>query len=92
MNPHDNANDASGKDKDVTIIVNGRPKVVPKGEISFETVVLLAFSTPHTGPDYEYTVTYAKGHDSKKEGALTAGNSVRVKDGMIFNVTETNKS
>jgi hypothetical protein len=78
--------------KRVTIIVNGRPKVVEKTKISFEEVVRLAFPNPHTGPDYEYTVSYSRGPEPKKEGTLTAGQTVNVKEGMVFDVTETNKS
>lgn len=85
MNPQDH-------EKDVTIIVNGRPKAVPKGDISYDTVVRLAFPNPKPGPDFEYVVTYTNGHNDNKEGTLTPGHTVKVKEGMIFNVTETNKS
>lgn len=84
MTPHD--------DKQTNIIVNGRPRKVTQSELSFDEVVRLAFANPHTGPDWEYTVTYSRGQSPKHEGTLTAGNSVPVKDGMVFNVTETNKS
>lgn len=77
--------------KEVTIIVNGREKQFPKEEISFAEVVALAFDTPHS-PDTMYTVSYRRGHGNKPEGTLVEGQSVKVKDGMIFNVTATNKS
>lgn len=77
--------------KEVTIIVNGREKQFPKEEISFAEVVALAFDTPPSS-DTLYTVTYKRGHGSKPEGTLVEGQSVKVKDGMIFNVTATNKS
>lgn len=76
--------------KEVTIIVNGREKQYPKEEISFAEVVALAFENP--SKDTMYTVTYKKGHGNKPEGTLVEGQSVKVKDGMIFNVTATNKS
>ena len=79
-------------EKDVTIIVNGTPKVVTKGKMSFEDLVELAYPNHETGPDIEYTITYTKGPDDSKEGKLTAGKSVNVKDGMIFDVYKTNKS
>src|SRR5438045_2761612 len=83
----------AGGHKKVTIIVNGRPREVEKEKISFEEVVLLAFpSAQLQNPDFEYTVTYAKGPKDNKEGTLTKGKSVQVHDGMTFNVTETNKS
>lgn len=76
--------------KTVTIIVNGRPKEVEKDEITYADVVALA--GVQTGPDTEVTVTYSKGEDKKPKGSLVAGESVKAKDGMIFNVTATNKS
>ena len=78
--------------KQVTIIVNGRPREVEKTELSFEEIVRLAFPNATFGPDFEYTVTFSKGPNAKKEGTLTAGQTIKVKDGMVFNVTETNKS
>lgn len=92
MSTQDSAAKQQEHTRQVTIIVNGRPRQVDKTELSFEDIVRLAFPNPHFGPDYEYTVTYSKGHDPKKEGTLTAGQTIKVKDGMVFNVTETNKS
>jgi len=77
---------------EVTIYVNGRPRTVEKREHTFDEVVRWAYPNPHSGPDYEYTVTYSKGPDGKKEGILVAGQTIKVKEGMIFNVYETNKS
>lgn len=77
--------------KEVTIIVNGREKQFPKEDISFAEVVALAFDTPPS-PDTMYTVSYRRGHGNKPEGTLVEGQSVKVKEGMIFNVTATNKS
>ena len=92
MNMQDSAAKQQEHTKQVTIIVNGRPREVDKTELSFEDIVRLAFPNPRSGPDFEYTVTYSKGPEPKKEGTLTAGQTVKVKEGMIFNVTETNKS
>ena len=80
-----------GQAHEVTIIVNGREKRVAKEEISFLEVVALAFDTPPS-KETMYTVTYRRGQDDKPEGTLVEGQSVKVKDGMIFNVTATNKS
>jgi hypothetical protein len=75
----------------VTIIVNTRPHPVDKDKISFDEVVKLAFPTP-PGPEILYTVSYSKGPDKKPNGTLVEGQSVEVKDGMVFSVTATNKS
>lgn len=79
-------------DKEVTIIVNTREKTWNKKEISYEEVIVLAFGSYSNDENVVYTVTYSKGHDSHHEGSLVKGDSVKVKDGMIFNVTQTNKS
>lgn len=80
------------KTKTVTIVVNGREMEVDKDEISFAEVVKLAFGQPPEGGNIMYTVTYKRGHGKKPEGTLVEGESVKVKEGMIFNVTRTDKS
>lgn len=82
---------APGHDKEFVIIVNGREKVFTEREITFRQVVELAFGAYEENPDIVYTVSYSKGED-KKEGTMTVGTSVKVKDRMIFNVTRTNRS
>jgi hypothetical protein len=79
----------NNKHNEFTIIVNTREKKWPKETISYEEVVELAYPGHPVDPNIVYTVNYKKGHD---EGSLTKGKSVEVKDGMIFNVTPTNKS
>ena len=76
--------------KDVTITVNGREKIVEKRKYSFDEIVRLAFPSPN--PNFEYAVTYSRGEHPQKEGTLVSGQSVNVKEGMKFDVTETNKS
>jgi hypothetical protein len=79
--------------KTVTIIVNGRPKTWPKNEdITFEQVVALAFPNPPSGDGVQFTVQYTRGHGNKPAGTLVEGQSVKVKDGMEFDVTQTNRS
>ncbi len=81
-----------GRNKEYTIIVNGRAKVVTKKELSFAEVVALAFDNPPQGPNVVITVTYRRGEGNKPEGSLIEGETVKIKEGMIFNVTATNKS
>jgi hypothetical protein len=80
-----------GNDNTVTVIVNARPKTVPKGKITFDQVVALADGLPK-GPQVLYTVLYRKGEDKKPQGSLVAGEDVNVKDGMIFDVSATDQS
>jgi hypothetical protein len=93
MTTQESTNEQKGTAKSVTIIINGRPKVVEKTTLSFMDVVLLAYPNAQLeNPDFEYKVTYTKGHSENQEGTLIKGQSVKVKEGMIFNVSETNKS
>lgn len=78
--------------KSVTIIVNTREKVVPKGKIPYETVVELAFGEVPTGDGITITVTYRRGHADKPQGSLVPGRSVEVVEGMIFDVERTDRS
>jgi hypothetical protein len=74
------------------IIVNGRPKTVRRSKLTFAQVVALAFDPVPTGPNWEFTVTYRNGPHANPQGTLVEGGSVRIKKGMIFNVTATDKS
>jgi hypothetical protein len=76
----------------ITIIVNTRPHEVTKEKISFEEVVALAFGDVPAGDNVAFSVTYRRGTGEKPSGSLVEGASVKVKDGMIFNVTKTDKS
>lgn len=83
---------AGGK-KMVVIIVNGRPKEVYEKELSFEEIVNLAFdNNPPTGDNIVITVTFTKGPGAKKEGSLLPGDTVKIRDRMVFNVSATDKS
>lgn len=79
-------------DKDFNIIVNGRPNVVSQRELTFTEVVALAFGNMPAGPNVVFTVTYRRGEGNKPEGTMVEGESVKIKEGMVFNVTATDKS
>lgn len=75
------------------IVVNGRPKTVPKlADVTYDEVVRLAFPNPQTGDGVQYTVQYTRGPGHKPSGTLVEGQSVKVKAGMEFDVTPTNRS
>lgn len=76
----------------VCIFVNTVEEYVKPGEISFSELVKLAFPDLQVTPITELTVTYRKGHHNQPAGSLIAGESVKVKKGMIFDVTATDKS
>jgi hypothetical protein len=79
--------------KTVTIVVNTREKSVEKNrEISFEEIVSLAYDgNPPSGPYLEFTVMYRRGLGNK-DGSLVAGQAVKVKEGMLFSVSATDRS
>lgn len=82
---------ASGpKPKAYTIQVNGRQRVVDEKKQSYRDIVQLAYPDPNF-ETYMYTVTFLKG-EGNREGDLVDGESVNVKDGMIFNVRRSDKS
>ncbi len=75
-----------------TIIVEGTPHEWPKGEITYAQVVTLEVPDYSKHPEITYSVKYKNGPRNKPEGALSPGGSVKVKDGMIFSVSETGQS
>jgi Multiubiquitin len=78
--------------KIVTIIVEGNPYEWPKEKISYAEVVTLEVPNYPQHPEITYSVKYKKGHGDKPEGVLSPGASVRVKEGMVFSVSETGQS
>ncbi|MDA3837482.1 MAG: multiubiquitin domain-containing protein [Candidatus Delongbacteria bacterium] len=81
-----------GQDKIYTIIVNGREKQWEGKVITFKEVVILAFEVFNPDPRVTYTVTYTRGTGNKPEGIMDQDDEVKIKEGMIFNVTATDKS
>jgi Multiubiquitin len=75
-----------------TVIVNGQKKTVTTKKVSFSEIVKLAFPTPPEGVNILYTVSYEDGPRINPQGSLKEGQSVSVKNWMIFNVTATDKS
>lgn len=84
--------EGNGQDKTYNIVVNGRPKTVVTKELTFATVIALAFDNPSTGENTIFTITYRRGNGDKPEGSMVEGDTVKIKEGMIFNVTATDKS
>lgn len=80
-----------GHDKVFHIFINGREREFTGSEISFTQVVELANLGPG-GDRIVFTVTYKRGHGNKPEGTMVEGDKVKVKEGMRFSVTRTDKS
>jgi hypothetical protein len=86
-----NTHEEHGNPHEITIIVNGRERSVEEKEVSFEEVVALAFANPPTGDNVVITVAYRRAAGNRS-GDLVPGQSVKVKEGTIFDVTATDKS
>lgn len=79
--------------KDYTIIVNTREKTVSQKELTFTEIVALAFDNPPTGANVMFTVTYRRGQGEKPEGTMVETDApLKLKKGMIINVSATDKS
>jgi hypothetical protein len=80
------------KSKVLEIIVNGQPKEVEDKRLSFKQVIELAFPNAQFGPRIVYTVTYKNGPKPNPKGVMVEGDVVKIKEGMVFNVSRTDKS
>lgn len=87
---NNSSDQAPGQNKTSIIIINGREREVTGKTLTYIQVVLLAFPGDQANSNTEYTVAYANPHG--KDGTLVAGQTVHIKEGMIFNVTKTNRS
>lgn len=79
-------------DNNTSIIVNGRKETLKTNEVSFDDLVKEAFPDCGAGEDIYFTITYEGGGRKSPEGTLSKGSCVEIKDGMIFNVSRTDKS
>lgn len=78
--------------KTFRLIVNLEEKFVVNKKQTFDDIVRLAYPTPTPGPTPDYTVIYRKGPPANPKGSLVQGQVVKVKNGMIFDVTPSDKS
>ena len=78
--------------KGFDIIVNAEQHHVDKKRVSFEQIVKLGFPTPPPFLNVLFTVTYYNGPKANPEGILTAGQTVKIKNEMVFNVKATDRS
>lgn len=77
--------------REIEIIVNARPRLVPGPDVTFEQIVQLAFpGAPETNVVFSMTFRHAK--SKPHQGELGIGGVVTVKKGTVFNVTRTVQS
>ena len=75
----------------VTIIVEAVAHEWPKDDITYTEVVTLEDPQYPQHPERVYSVTYEQAHGNK-QGMLSPGGSVKVKEGMVFHVKDTGES
>ena len=78
--------------REITVKVNTRPHTVNTKTLTFEEVVKLSDANAAPSETRIYTVTYKRGPVENAQGTLVEGSRVHVQDGMLFNVTFTDKS
>jgi hypothetical protein len=86
-----NENEANGKGKDYTIVVNGTQQELQDEIVTYEEVVRLAFPVvPSSESRFDVIFSGAK---EPKQGSLKAGGKIEIKkQGTIFHVSPTIKS
>jgi hypothetical protein len=77
---------------DYEIFVNTRPHRVESDIVSYTEVVDIAFPGHPVNPNIYFEVTYKGAAGPKHDGSLLDGESVKVKDGTRFHVTQTDRS
>lgn len=91
MDPSTTFNDAK-VGKTITIFVNTRPHSIGRKEdISFEEVVAIAYPAAPAGTNVAYSVMFERA-DGSHDGTLVPGQTVKVREGMRFDVTATDRS
>lgn len=79
-----------GKPSTYHIIVNGRPREVTGEYITYYQVVALAFPHDPAHGQVLYSVHYTGPH--VLDGTLAEGQSVKLHNGVKFDVSKTNRS
>lgn len=74
------------------IILNGQRVEIEAGRISFSELSKLAFPELFGRDLICFTVSFSRGPRRKPEGTLLEGGKVRLVEGMVFNVSSTDKS
>lgn len=84
---------AVGTQKEVFhIVVNGQAKTATSEVLTFAQVVAFDFPNAVQDGNTIFTVTYKNADQNPSQGTLVAGESIKIKNGIIFNVTPTTRS
>jgi hypothetical protein len=92
QNKSDNPGHGKDRSRGITIVINARERTITSKELTFEQLVALAFPTAPSGENVLFTISFRRGHGDKPEGSLLAGETVKLKEGIVFVVSATDKS
>ena len=87
-----------GIEKNLTIIVDGTKRTVSpddlsrNGEITYEQVLALSPHAIPTGPYIDIEVDYTNAIARPPDGQLAQGESVKIQNGTVFDVSITDRS
>ena len=76
---------------EIEIVMNGTKMKLTKARYTYEQLYQIAFpgQLPPQGSDKPITYSGSHGHE---EGSLRPGESIQIRNGMVFNVVPTHKS
>lgn len=89
---HDLEKAEHDRPRTVDLIINTRAKPWAEETINYDQVVALAALPLPQGQNPGFTIVYEDGPGRNPTGTLVTGQSVRVKNEMVFHVTPTNRS
>ncbi|WP_182378317.1 multiubiquitin domain-containing protein [Nocardioides sp. WS12] len=89
---NDNKGDNGHPTKTFTLIINTRKTDWDKEQISYKDLVQIRFPGKVLDETEEVTIAYTRGPKENREGSLTVGHSVYVKNQMTFDVYLTIRS
>jgi hypothetical protein len=81
-----------GHDHLVTITINTKDFEEPKGKITYNRMIALAYPDFAQFPNATYSIVYERGPKDKPDGTLSKGASVEIVNGMRFRVKRTGES
>lgn len=91
MSNNQHREDAPGQNKEYSIIINGRQVTTTEHKLTYDQILQLA-KIPANGATTLFIITFERGPHGNSEGTISIGGNIVIKDGMVFNVSTTNKS
>jgi hypothetical protein len=84
--------ESTTRDTAYEIIVNARAHRVQTAVLTYDLIVELAFPGHPTGPNVYFEVSYSNAVEPKPKATLLEGETVTVRNGTNFHVTQTDRS